>query len=251
MISMEKPYYKAILLVLASDNTPLYKEFRKIYQAYLDINPNIRVFLVYGDQYSFEPQSYDLVYDDVKENYYPGMITKTVRALDHIDRNYNYDFLVRTNISTFWDLDRFEKRIEQLPKTECFTGSLRSCIYRGQQSPQYASGVNLTLSRDMVQLMLENQEEMCSWDLPEDWAMNQIFINMGLNPIHSIPSPIHIMETFTSLDRDQIFKEIAVAKQKNRDHYRIKNTQIKNQRQIIDIGIAQILLKEYYDKTIL
>lgn len=250
MTSTEKPYYKAILLVLASDNTPLYQEFRKVYQAYLDSNPNIRVFLVYGNQYSFEPQSYDLVYNDIEENYNPGMITKTVRAIEYIDANYDYDFLIRTNLSTFWHLDGLFSRLKNTPTQKCFTGSLISCRYKDQSSPQYIAGVNLILSRDLVKHLIDDQDEMCQWKLPEDWAMSQVLINRGFTPVHAVPSPIHFMEKFVNTDQQPIYHEISIAQKHHRDHYRIKNTKVPGQRQLIDLTVANILLKEYYGKTL-
>ena len=244
-----KPYYRAVVLVLASDNTPLYQNFRKVYQAYLDVNPNIKVFLVYGNQYSFIPQEHDLVFDDVEENYYPGMITKTIRAFEYVESNYDYDFLVRTNISTFWDFNRLLKRLDKQPKDRCITGSFRQCpIKGGGRSPHYVSGVNLVLSKDLVQEAIKQQHKLCSLDLPEDWALSQIFIDMGLPPRPSIPGAIHFMEKFTSDDETPILNEIEAARKNNHDHFRIKN---ESNRDVIDMKVASILLKEYYGKTIL
>ena len=112
-----KKHYKAVILVLASDNSPIYQEFRKIYQRYLNECPDVKVLLVYGAGTLFERQEYDLVYDDIVENYYPGMITKTLRAMEHIDQTYDYDFLIRTNLSTFWDFTRLLKRFNNLLTT--------------------------------------------------------------------------------------------------------------------------------------
>lgn len=243
---MEKPYFKCVLLVLASNNFPVYQKLRKIYQLYHDANPNVKVILVYGKTELENKQEHELVYDDIEENYYPGMITKTMRAMDHIEKNYDYDFLVRTNISTFWDFNGLLTRLEKMPSKECFIGNLRRCIYKAEKSPQYVAGVNLVLSRDLVQLMVNNQKEVIGLDLPEDWAMSQFLINRGYTPKHTIPRAMRFMEKFTHpLDVNLVHEEIQDAKKTNNDHYRIKS---KNDRDLLDAEIANILLKEYYGK---
>lgn len=238
------PHYKAIILVLASDNTPIYRKFREIYQEYQDVDPDIKILLVYGNSAKFRPREYDLIYE-VEENYYPGMITKTVYALDHINRYYSYDHLVRTNLSTFWDLRTLKTRLDKLPKERCVTGSMRRCIYNSQKSPDYISGVNLIMSRDMTQNVVQNRSTIISWDLPEDWALSKIFIDQGIAPKHTSPNPIHFMEKFTEFDRASVLREIDNARKLSHDHYRIKNKD-RN----IDIKIAETLLEEYYGKKV-
>lgn len=245
MTYTQNPYYRAVILVLASDDKLVYRKFRNVYQQYIDWDPDIKILFVYGNSARFTPREYDLVYD-IEENYYPGMITKTVEALRYINNNYEYDYLLRTNISTFWDLKRFKKRLDRLPSTRCVTGSMRRCVYKNQKSPDYASGVNLVMSRDMVDHIIDNRYEVCSWDLPEDWSLSKVFIDHGIQPKHSVPNPIHFMEKFTEVNEDAILREILEAQRLNHDHFRIKNKDRDN----VDIGVAKILLREYYGKEI-
>lgn len=245
MMYTQKPYHRAVILVLASDNKLVYRKFRNILQQYIDWDPEVKILFVYGNSVGFTPREYDLIYD-IEENYYPGMITKTVEALQHINDTYDYDYLLRTNISTFWDLERFKKRLDRLPNIRCVTGSMRRCVYKNQKSPDYVSGVNLVMSRDMVDHILLNKHKVCSWDLPEDWSLSKIFLDHGIQPKHSVPNPIHFMEKFTEVNEDAILREILEAQRLNHDHFRIKN----KDRDTVDIGIAKILLREYYGKEI-
>lgn len=247
MTSTTKPYYKAIILVLASNNTILYRQFKRVYELYMDHNPNVKVLFVYGRDTSFKPKPYDLVYD-IEENYYPGMITKTVRAFEDINQTYDYDFLIRTNLSTFWDIDRLCQRLDTLPQIRCASGTFRQCIYKGRRSPEYIAGVNLVISRDIVEYMIEHQDRMISWDLPEDWALCQLLLEDGIKLIQSRPGAIHFMDKFSAFDEPQVLLEIDSARRKNHDHFRIKNN---NDRDRIDIRVANVLLREYYGQTVL
>lgn len=243
---MEKNYYKAILLVLASDNSPIYKSFKSVYRAYLYKNPNIKVLFVYGNCSLFNQMDYDLVFNDIEENYYPGMITKTVRALEYINQHYTYDYLIRTNLSTFWDFDLLIHRLSRLPATNCLTGTLRTCVYGREQSPMYVAGVDLILSYDLVKELVKEQNKLCSLRLPEDWALSQFFIDRNLMPKPSCPGAIHHMDKFPQFSEQDVLTEISLAKQMNHDHFRLKN-----RNRDIDIKIAESLLKEYYGETVL
>lgn len=241
-----KKHYKAVILVLASDNSPIYQEFRKIYQRYLNECPDVKVLLVYGAGTLFERQEYDLVYDDIVENYYPGMITKTLRAMEHIDQTYDYDFLIRTNLSTFWDFTNLLKRLEVLPSTNCIAGSRIWNTVKGVKSSEYIAGVNLVLSRDLVIDIIANASEVCSWNnIAEDQAISQYFTNNGvlLQPHH--PTACQRIHHITSDTTDLIMVEVIKAQKLNRDNFRLKNKD-RN----IDLIILQLLLKEYYDKTV-
>jgi hypothetical protein len=243
---MEKPYHKLIVLVLASHNEEVYRKQRKIYQEYYNVDPDIKVFLIYGNPGPENAHESDLIFPDIEENYYPGMIMKTVKAMDFVHSNYTYDFLLRTNISTFWDFPRLIDRIKTFSAEKCFTGNFRKCKYKDQQSPNYVAGINLILSYDLVECIVQNQEEVCRPDLPEDWALSQFLIDRGYNPKHTIPRALHFMEHLKyPLDEDLVLKEIQDARKENRDHFRIKSRANRN---LIDAEIANILLREYYGK---
>jgi hypothetical protein len=244
---MEKPYHKIVMLVLSSHNAEVYRRFRKVYQEYYDSNPNVKLFMVYGRSEDLVKREHDLVYQDIEENYYPGMIKKTLRAMDHIDKNFEYDFMIRTNISTFWDFDRFVKRIDRMPKKNCFTGTLRNCFFEGKKTHEFISGVNLIMSRDIVKHLVRHAQEVINIDLPEDIALSKYFVDKGMVLKPTVPGPIHFMDKFSDFDEGEVLREIALARKMNHDHFRIKN---KN-REDVDIAVANTLLREYYGKTTL
>jgi len=238
--------YKAIVLILASNNLPIYNTFRNIWLQYLDLFSDIKVFFVYGNT-SIASTTNDLIYTDIEEVYWPGMIQKTIKALEYIDKNYEYEYLLRTNLSTFWDFELLLNRLKSLPDRQCITGTFRRCTYKGIKSPEYVSGVNLILTRDLIQDIIYDKNLIISKDLPEDWSISQYFIDRGIFPKPSIPGAIHFMEKFTIKNRDEILKEIQLAKNMQHDHFRIKN----RNRLEIDSFVMNVLLQEYYGKTVL
>ena len=96
--------YRLVILVLAS-RQPIFAKFRETWERYCHLYPEVKTHFVYGAGGSEGALSSDLVYEDSPESY-PVNIDKTLKAFKYIDSVYDYDFLLRTNLSTFWDIPR-------------------------------------------------------------------------------------------------------------------------------------------------
>lgn len=264
---MEKKY-KAIVLVLASDdeslaNTrwviprmkpewkPLFPYFKKIWESYMFENPNIKVLFVYGKDPNIERKNYDLVYD-VVENNHPGMITKTLYAFKDIDATYDYDFLIRTNLSTFWDLHALETRLDKLPKQQCLVGTK---VVRSESNPiekDYVSGFDMVLSRDLVTGLIPHTQEVIDQKV---WcSMEDLSICLGIHKylgVDNTVTPFSNSAAFMSMKDKfdlEAYKRILAVKELGKlDHYRVKHRQDRN----IDKEILLNLLKDTYGKTLL
>lgn len=67
-------HYRAIVLVLASHLLPLVRNCRLVWQQYMHVNSQIKVFFVYGNSSGLIQEHYDLMFTNVTENYNPGDI---------------------------------------------------------------------------------------------------------------------------------------------------------------------------------
>ena len=228
--------YKAILLVLASedvDNTfyiikkicdewkPLYPHFKNVYEQYINENPNIKVLFVYGDSPTLIANEYDLVYD-VFENDYPGMITKTLLAMKDIENTYDYDFLIRTNLSTFWDLHRLEHRLDKLPKTQCLTGTQVKLKNKTGDDYHYIAGYDMVISRDLVQSIIPHSNAIINQKILLD------IINMQC------------------ISESQYQQYLNYQIKNNIDHFRVRNRIDRN----VDKLVHNRLLWDIYGKSL-
>jgi hypothetical protein len=242
---MTKPYYKAIILVLASHDQPIYRFFKKAWESYLYSDPRIRVFFTYGHNPTLIPKEYDMVYNDIPECFYPGMITKTVRSLDEIDRDYNYDFLIRTNLSTFWIFDRLLTRLEHLPTNRCLAGRL------GAIQPNFITGTSMILSPDCVRYIVE-ENNFFGKEPPqvkyEDNLMSRLLTEQMSVSLIDQSQYTSVVEKYLSYDQEAMLKHIEEANKKNQDNYRVKN--FRGDRMQIDTEIMKLLCKTYYNKEI-
>ena len=241
-----KRHYRAILLVLASDTGPIYTFFKKVYESYMDVNPNIKVFFVYAGKVSFTPNDHDLIYPEVKESpIQPHSTTKVINAMEYIDNNYSYDFLIRTNLSTFWDFDSLLKRLDTLPTAFCLSGRL------GGLPPPFVTGIGMIISQDIIPEIIKHKELVnISWDkqyIPEDRLISEFFTNYL--KVQIVPANnAYFIENLTTPDiNDIMLAAITKAKILKRDHFRVKNLV---DRISIDTAVMKILLKEFYNKTL-
>lgn len=259
-----KDKYKAILLVLASEDVentkymfrriqpewvPLYPYFKQVYEQYMMSNPNIKVLFVYGRGTSFKRNEYDLVYDDVFENDYPGMITKTLNAFEDIETTYDYDFIVRTNLSTFWNLPLLEKRLESLNTTNTVSGSLiRSNLNNEVQ--EYIAGYDLVISRNLIQAIIPRKKDIIEQKIASN--MEDLSICTAIKNYTGVS---HITEhhkhragwmSFDPFSEEKYNLSLSIAKRDNLDHFRVKTRTNRN----IDKLIHERLLMDIYGKTL-
>ena len=200
----------------------------------MHLHPDVKVFLVYGNSFHGCPLESDLVYKDIGEVYNPGMLQKTLRAMEYIEGNYSYDFFLRTNIGTFWNFFNLLKHLDTLPLQNCYSGD-------GPFGNAYLSGTDTIVNRHMVQEFIRHQTEL-DYNVPEDMAMGLIFHGVLGAPFRK--SRIFFMEGFLVPDKDPIVQAIGEGLKLDADHYRVKN--YHGNRNVVDIACYIHLCRVIY-----
>ena len=252
-------HYKAILLVIASPDSasdryffkkikpecrPFFPVLKKIYQAYMNEVADIKVLFVYGR--STEPLGENDLSYDVIENDYPGIITKTLLAMEQVDKEYDYDFIVRTNLSTFWDLPKLSVRLDTLPKTKCLAGTPVDFKDPEGNAYNYVAGFDLVMSRDIVKLLVENKQAVIEQNV---YAMME---DLSLcTAAHTYSDPVMITDfrqgCVAGLRENNMDVVQTIYNNRNADHYRVKTTIDRN----VDKKLLHQLLLKTYGKTII
>lgn len=142
---------RVLVLIIASDQFPVYVELQKIWQSYIHSDPeHIETYFIRGDPNL--PTSYeiknDIIWSKTDEGWSPasaGIINKTVLSLEAmLPRLHEFDYILRTNLSSFYVFPRLLKFLETLPKKRCYAGS-----NTGGDSP-IASGCGFIISPDVA-----------------------------------------------------------------------------------------------------
>lgn len=234
---MEQEKVRTIILIIASKGG-IYDKFREIWERYMNSHSEIRAFFLYGDT---DISSENEINCNVGETLFPGIILKTINAMKYIENRFEYEFVVRTNLSSFYDYTLLEKHIDNLPKVKCYSGYPAKNYY----PLVFATGCGFILSKDVIKLLIENEN-----DLEKTWDDLSFGKFMNSHHIPLIEEPLFIISYKGSYDlidgvfepeKDQILKDIS----ENRDyfHYRVRND--KNRLEI-DSFISELLYSYHY-----
>ena len=241
------PHYRAIILILASNESHITKSARKVWKKYMNLEPSFKVFFVYGklDNELEDTNSNDLICNDVLESLFPAIFKKTFLAMKYINKNFSFDYLVRTNISTFWDFTKLKKHLDELPDKNCYSGDGPFFIGHPHNC-LYVSGTDTIVTKEMIQSIISNESKI-DFTLVEDSVMGQYF--NGILKIPILPNRICFFEDITIDTNQAIIKDrINQAIENNKDHYRVKT--LGGNRCKIDLLIYTYLLKHIYNINI-
>jgi len=183
----DKNHYKFIVLIIDSDGESCYDGNRKIMSQFMNSNKNIQSFFIRMrlDQAENVQLEGDTIFCKGKESFIPGILDKTLAAMKFCLQTYSFDYLIRTNLSSFWNLDELLNYSTTLPHSSCV--SAMTVRYTEQQmigSPYYnivfPSGAGIIFSHDIIKLLCSSATELLM-NLPDDVAIGKFLLD------HSIP----------------------------------------------------------------
>ncbi len=144
---------------------------------------NIKSIFMYGGSSNIFWDEKNSFYVDRPENHFYNIcMYKTIKAFE-IFIETDYDYIYRTNNTGYFDLFRVNDFLKDKPTENFYCGSIQ---YYGkskdtptapENSIKYASGASYFLSKDIVKLIIENQNVLYSYNLPgwcDDVAMGKL-----------------------------------------------------------------------------
>ena len=219
------------ILVIASRNSHydnlINNYWSKMIKFVKKMNINIKIYLLFGNNVNTS----DLKLDDddklilnINECWRPGIIIKTLKALEFVNNNYKYKHIFRTNLSSFLILDNLIKISKKLDDTNIYAGVVG--IY---DNWKYVSGAGIWLSKDNVNILIKNNNKIIYFDRvnrTRKFLLDDVIIGIVLNA-----------QKKTGLKRKDLTSNIEISNKKElfnnikKDHYHIR---IKNSNYYID-----------------
>lgn len=228
---------KILVLIIASDNSLVYQELQKIWKAYMHLDrEHIEAYFIKGN--AELKTAYQIVDDTIwsktVENYAPGILNKTVMSLEailpHMDE---FDYVLRTNLSSFYVFPRLLEFVKTLPKKRCYCG-----VPWITPTITFASGAGFIMSLDMAEILVSRKTEL--WDnasYPDDVVIGMLFEKEN---IEIISSPRFDVPSIKSWKKQK--KRIP----ENQFHFRVKNRH-DHLRASEEVSIQKKLVKMFYD----
>lgn len=265
LTTLGKPYKKIIFLVIAH-NKAFFNELKQQWLRYINKCPNeIKVYFIYGKTDLIPNKEYDLIFPNIEENYRTGLTLKTIAAMEWVNQNWDYAYLVRTNLSSFWDFYALLDSIKNFPRERFYAGPLRT------KMPRFIGGNAVIMSKDVAHMFTENKSKIPLYKddvIPMD--ENRSFSSFAWHVLGLTIADLHNKTVyFTDLTDDIMYNDIldsirqermtlslnssrrilpveefTVCPNNNPYHFRIKNIQSYNRK--MDIVTMNLLYNEIY-----
>ena len=186
---------KVLILIISSDNDPVYAEHRKVWSSYMNSNPQIESYFI---QYRDGPQA-------IEENTlwltgtesYQNILPKTIDSLEYFLNKDNYDYIIRTNMSSLWNFDNLLKYLETLPKKMVYNGPF--CEYNGVH---YASGCGIIMSPDLARIIVDTRKISESVKIIDDVDIGFALNRVGVHYVASYKQDFYSKQMYDSWDFD-------------------------------------------------
>lgn len=204
-------HYKFIFLIIDSFTHDAYNHNRKIMRKYMNTHSDIKAFFIYFNN----TQTEDIVVENDTmtmkgaDSFVPGVLEKSLCAMEYICRNYSFDYIIRSNMSSLWDYNHLLTHYESLPSTRCVSA------YTGMhEGIEFPSGSGFILSRDVAELCVANKPDFDP-SLPDDVSFGKFFRNKQIPLLQGRRCDFITKYRFTPEEIDNILSQ-------NHYHYRIK-----------------------------
>jgi hypothetical protein len=164
-----------------------YKQFTNVKTVYYAFSEHI------NDEYEFIN---DILYIKGKETYVPGITEKTIKSIEYF-KDYPFDYLVRSNISTIVNFDVLNKNLRK--KRIEYGGSLNNLQWIDTASgimdetyfgTVYVSGISIVLSKKAVNELLINKKYL-NYNVIDDVCIGLLF----KEHTHIVPKETGIVST--------------------------------------------------------
>lgn len=166
---------KILYLILYNESTDYERQMKQVLDKYVNKFSHITTYYVAFKKLNNRVYEINgnIIYLNGAETYIPGILDKTVKALKLLTENNNYDYIIRSNISTVINLDKLTELITNVKDTNIYgTGRFIFPFYseNNLDSTQFASGTSIILDKISLNYLLNNVSKL-RYDIIDDVAI--------------------------------------------------------------------------------
>lgn len=180
---------KVLCLIISSDNMQAYLDLQKIWKSYMHSDPaHFEVYFIQGDPELPTAHAIkgDHLFVKTAESYAPGIVNKTVLSIEALmSRMDEFDYVLRTNLSSFYVFPRLLNFVKTLPKERCYCGiqmHTPASWHPNFGLINFVSGAGILLSKDLAKMMVNEKEEIFKYssELPDDVLIGYFYQKRGI-----------------------------------------------------------------------
>jgi hypothetical protein len=145
-----------IVLIIDSDG-PAYQSYarcRANWRKYMNLDPEIKCYFIRSNPNIQNDVVLDeennTLYFKGTENYMPAILDNTLNAMDFCIKNFEFKYMIRTNLSSFYNFKTYREYVKTLPESNYI-----SAVIGNTQYGNFPSGSGFILSKDVIKLAIE------------------------------------------------------------------------------------------------
>ena len=237
-----------IILILYSDNLPIYKYNKLILKEYMGSSNEILSILIKYDNNIDEEIKFvkneNLLLIKGEEKYEcESIFNKTIKALKFCYENYKFNYILRTNASTFWVYKNLLNFLKLGNKRKYIYGWKLYHLNNTREKEYFISGTGIIIPYKLVPILFNHNEFKCVMD---DVEISQYFISNGVKIKNALKHNQNYLVKFEYGSKEKIDNRLNKTNEKN-ICFRVKST---SNREKNDKYILDNLLLKYYNKKI-
>ena len=162
---------KIIILIIAS-HAEHYDQMINIWKKYMNNHPNITSFFIMNDENIDEDVviKENIMYVKANENYIPGILQKTIRTIEYCLQHFEFDFIYRTNLSSFLVLEKLFNFVNKNNHIQ-YGGVIGGPTPEGIK---FASGAGFLMARDICKYLIDNENKLLYYNYLDDVAIAEV-----------------------------------------------------------------------------
>jgi hypothetical protein len=217
---------KCLISVIAHNEEPFIKLENGIRESWMKHNINNDIIFYYGNS-EYNNIIGDRLYLNTKNEGIPNIGHKTIKMFEYCLNNYEFDYIFRTNCSSYVRIDKLNEYLINKPRTNFY-----NAVIMTHEPVPFASGCGYSISRDLVEIVVKNKEKW-NHSYLDDVALALLLSGENIKPTHSSRFDIneYNMHNLDNLHLDNFF------------HFRCKCSDRND-----DVKIFNILDKKFNSK---
>lgn len=215
--------YLCVILIIYSEGDEIYKYNKQIWKQYMNSNQNIlSLFIMYEPNLECEcklvmEDNMLLIKGEEKLNC-ENILNKTKIAIEYCNNNFIFDYVVRTNISSFWIFDNLINYLQ----SNIYKNNIMGWELYNKKKEHFISGTSIIIPSNLISLLLTHDKIKYEAD---DVEISQYFISNGVNIINSMDTNKNFMHLFKFSNINSINIKLKNIQNKldNIVYFRVKN----------------------------
>jgi len=177
---------KLVILILANDNYA-YIQMQELWRKYMNTHKNIKSYFVKYD--SMLQSDIALINDTIfikgNESYIPGCLDKTIKSIEFLLKNIEFDFVFRTNLSSVVNLNKLYSLLNNNIKYGGVIGYTDNESFQTHTNDrqQFVSGSGILISKDICNLIINNKS-MLKYYVIDDVSLGELLQTLNINFTH-------------------------------------------------------------------